>query len=282
MTAHNLPVLVGVDGSEASRLAVSWAADEAVRRIAPLRLVHCYGLPPFSYAEGVPPSGWTDALRSRSGQFLAAAEQQARHDRPSLAVTTEPVADTPVPALLELSTSARLVVLGSAGTGGCVGLLLGSTVSSVAAHAHCPVAVVRERPDGTVPAAGHVLLGVDGGPVGEAAIAFEEAALRGAPLGALHAWSDADDTQVFSTSRLAFDFEPLRDAEERVLAERLAGEVPRRARRARPGAGQAEAKAARAQPAGPAVVVGSRGRAVSAACSWVRPARRCCTTRRAR
>jgi len=47
--------------------------------------------------------------------------------------------------LVAASKSADLVVVGSRGRGGFVGLLLGSVAQQVASHAACPVVVVPSR-----------------------------------------------------------------------------------------------------------------------------------------
>lgn len=102
------------------------------------------------------------------------------------------------------------------------GLLLGSVAQSLAGQAGCPVVVVRGDAAGAVPTEGPVVVGVDGSPTGEAALAFayEAAADRSAPLVAVHAWMDAvvDPVMVPLLDR------ELMETEERVvLAERLAG-----------------------------------------------------------
>ncbi|GID98222.1 universal stress protein [Amorphoplanes digitatis] len=87
--------------------------------------------------------------------------------------------------LIRESATADLLVLGHRGRGGFAALLLGSVAIKVAAHAACPVLITRGPP----PAGGDVVVGVDGSAAGGAAIgfAFQEAALRGVGLRALHA-----------------------------------------------------------------------------------------------
>jgi nucleotide-binding universal stress UspA family protein len=89
------------------------------------------------------------------------------------------------------------VVVGNCGFEGFPGLLVGSVAVQVAAHARCPVIVVRPHvepapADGRQPeGAGSVVVGVDGSRLSETAIefAFAEAALRGVGVTAVHAWS---------------------------------------------------------------------------------------------
>jgi nucleotide-binding universal stress UspA family protein len=96
--------------------------------------------------------------------------------------------------------------------------LLGSVSSSAVHHAHCPVAVVHEVD--TADQSGPVLVGVDGSPASDKAIAlaFDEASRRGADLVALHAWSDV---AVFPI--LGMDWREYEAQGEEILAERLAG-----------------------------------------------------------
>lgn len=86
------------------------------------------------------------------------------------------------------------MVLGDRGLGGVTRLLVGSVAVALAAEGDCPVVVVRGEPAVAVESPLPVVLGVDGSPTSEAAIAFAfEAAARaerGAPLVALLSWRD--------------------------------------------------------------------------------------------
>jgi len=165
--------------------------------------------------------------------------------------------------LLAESTRAELVVLGDRGLGGFAGLLIGSVAVALAAHAACPVVVVRgAEPDRTTSRPEPVVVGVDGSPAGEAAVAFafEAAALRGVPLVAVHTWRDL---LVDATMAPLVDWDAVEADEREVLAERLAGwgekypdvEVRRLVTRDRPAHALVQ-ESGRAQ----LVVVGSRGR----------------------
>jgi nucleotide-binding universal stress UspA family protein len=125
--------------------------------------------------------------------------------------------------LIELSRDARMLVLGHTGRGGFAGMLVGSTASAVASHAHCPVAVIRDTT--SMPATGPVVVGLDGSPTSELAIAaaFDEASFRNVPLIAVHAWSDLTYDDVNGTARFPFAWKSLEDDELRLLGQRLAG-----------------------------------------------------------
>jgi nucleotide-binding universal stress UspA family protein len=140
---------------------------------------------------------------------------------PGVEVTQVRDRTAPIQLLLAESEHARTVVLGASGKGGFEGMLLGSVAVAVTAQGTSPVAVVRQAaaPDGPV------VVGVDGSPVSVAAVgaAFEEAAWRGAPLVAVHAWSDIEYINGLpSELSLLLDEAPKHD-HERVLAESLAG-----------------------------------------------------------
>jgi len=113
-----------------------------------------------------------------------------------------------------------MVVVGSRGMGAFGRAVLGSVSRGLVHHAHCPVAVVHadeaQAPDTTSP----ILLGIDGSPASEEAIAlaFDEASRRGVDLVALHAWSDVG---VFPI--IGMDWRQYEDEGHELLGERLAG-----------------------------------------------------------
>lgn len=221
-------VLVGVDGSPGSEIALRWAANFAAGRGRELRIVHGLDLVAASSVVGpyeviTPPL--IDSVRAHGAALIARAELIARGADPELRVSTLVTADTGGALLLEHSATAYAIVLGATGNTGTLGHL-GSTLLAVTAHAQGKVIVVRPDPksDNTVHTTGPVVVGIDGGPISEAAIeaAFVEAAERGADLVAVHVWSDWDTGRFagHDASVLLDDFE---EVEEAILAERLAG-----------------------------------------------------------
>jgi nucleotide-binding universal stress UspA family protein len=112
-----------------------------------------------------------------------------------------------------------MVVIGSHGVGTVAGLLLGSTALQVVAHTPVPAVVVRHvepviRQE--------IAVGVDGPPAGDAtlAFAFEEAALRGARLRAVHVWSDPG-TGLGGMTPLVYDPEQVAEEQTHRLNEVL-------------------------------------------------------------
>jgi nucleotide-binding universal stress UspA family protein len=127
----------------------------------------------------------------------------------------------PVPALVDLSKEAQLLVVGCRGYSALRRVQLGSVSTGAIHHARCPVAVIHdEAPSALNPQGRPVLVGIDGSPASELAtqIAFDEASWRGVDLIALHAWSDAEVTGVPSLEWSARD-----GVAEEILAELLAG-----------------------------------------------------------
>ncbi|MER6982120.1 universal stress protein, partial [Streptomyces carpinensis] len=161
-------VVVGVDGSTSSLAAVEVAAGEAQRRGAELRVVHAFSWPVRPMYAPLDPSPLNRVVHE--------AAQLARRMAPDVEVAEAVVTGNAVAVLEAESRVAGLVVVGARGTGGFIGMLLGSTAVSLAAHSQCPVMVVRGEPAGYGP----IVLAVDGSSAGEKAIAFAfaEAALR--------------------------------------------------------------------------------------------------------
>lgn len=187
----DLPLVVGVDGSEPSLRAVDWAADEAALRGVPLRVVHASLWE--QYERAVFPSDPGDSERLLSDVLAVAAAKRARRRVPGLKVTSEVVAEGPVPVLRRAAREACALVVGSRGRGGAAELLLGSVGLAVAGHADGPVIVVRgdhDNPAGTGMRGRRVVVGVPGEPAESEAVrfAFREAARRGVPLDAVRAW----------------------------------------------------------------------------------------------
>lgn len=170
------PVVVGVDTSPASLAAVDLAADEAMARVAPLVVV---------YAVGEAGGGAAEADR------LQVAMARTRAEHPGLAVSGELAGTDPVTALTARATGASLLVLGAHGRQAVPSAV--DVPWRVAAQVAVPLIVHRplDCPSST-PLPRPVLLGVSGtadsdGPV---EFAFAEAALRGAPLLAVHVWAE--------------------------------------------------------------------------------------------
>ena len=211
-------IVVGVDGSDAALDAVRWAAAEAAHRRAGLELVHAFDVAGLYADASVAPllDDVEAAMRDEARAVLDAARDVAAQAAPGVAVETREDAEAPSSVLREASGTASLVVLGSSGRGR-IGTALGSVVLAVASHAGCPVVVVRGSARDGAP----VLVGVDGGPLSDAALehAFAMASAHGAGLVALYAWHDGRSPAL----RAAGAFDRLRDDEERALAERLAG-----------------------------------------------------------
>ena len=220
--ASSLPIIVGVDGSPASRVAVDWAARDAALRGADLKLVHVLVPPAVMAFPDVPmPSGFMEWQEEEGRRLLDSAVKTVEEAGAQVEVSTDLVSGPAVPALADLSSSAQMIVVGCRGHGALARGLLGSISTGLAHHAHCPVAIIHdEDPLMPHPAMASVVVGVDGSPASESAvaIAFEQASFRGVDLLAVHAWSD---TGVFEFP--GADWSTLQAAGEQTLSERLAG-----------------------------------------------------------
>jgi nucleotide-binding universal stress UspA family protein len=184
-----LPLVVGVDGSESSLRAIDWAVDESARHGLPLRLVNASL---WQRYEGGTPSNTDERPADQviAQNILATAADRARRRGPDLTLSTDVLPEDTVSALLREGRNAFALVTGSRGRGGLAGLLLGSVSLAVAARAQCPVVVVRGDAAATASTHGRILLGVAETAAGSDAVrfAFREAEARGCILDAVRAW----------------------------------------------------------------------------------------------
>ncbi|WP_016881464.1 MULTISPECIES: universal stress protein [unclassified Rhodococcus (in: high G+C Gram-positive bacteria)] len=194
MSGHR-PIVVGIDGSPSSLQAVSWAAREAALRNTPLSLITTAFVPGmYGVPIGMPSSFFDDEERDGNDRLDRAA-QTARDavTGHTIEIVTTVCTGTPAGELLARSARASMLVVGANRRGIIERAVLGSVSSAVAAHARCPVAVIRGVPDRDInDIPGPVVVGVDGTQHSAPAIAmaFEEAALRQSELVAVHAWAD--------------------------------------------------------------------------------------------
>ncbi|MGE2815173.1 universal stress protein [Mycobacterium heidelbergense] len=216
-------ILVCVDGSAASHAATAWATREAILRQLPITVMHA--IPPVvvGWPVGQMYADMTE-WQQENGQHVI--DEARKTVSASVGGSTPPKMHTKIvyssvlPALIDASKEAWMIVVGSQGMGALGRLLLGSVTAGLIHHACCPVAVIHTddgaAPDSNAP----VLLGVDGSPASEPAteLAFDEASRRGVDLVALHAWSDVG---VFPM--LGMDWRDSETKGQEVLAERLAG-----------------------------------------------------------
>lgn len=137
------PVVVGIDGSEGSTSALEFAFEEASWTGADLIVVHARDVAAVNGAFDVTIAPEVDAEMEEARRLLAESVAGLREKYPDVRVSLEPVPLAPAKALVEAAAHASLLVVGTRGRGGFVGLLLGSVSQAVVAHAACSVAVVR-------------------------------------------------------------------------------------------------------------------------------------------
>jgi nucleotide-binding universal stress UspA family protein len=134
-------IVVGIDGSAASKEALLWAARQAELTHSSLEIVTTWDWPP-SYGWAIPfPDGFDPEKGVHAMVEKAASDAQAQH--PAIVIATRSLQGHPAPILVEASKGADLLVVGSRGHGEFVGMLIGSVGEYCATNAHCPVLIHR-------------------------------------------------------------------------------------------------------------------------------------------
>jgi nucleotide-binding universal stress UspA family protein len=139
----------------------------------------------------LPPS-FDDEIRTSARTMLSEVKSQVSAAFPMLTVETVAVRRTATEALEDASTRSLLTVLGSTGHGEFAATVLGSVALYLSAHARGPVVVVRGDQGAPARVDGPVLVCVDGSvdPEGLLPFAFDQAALHGRELIAVHSFSE--------------------------------------------------------------------------------------------
>ncbi|WP_062436654.1 universal stress protein [Herbidospora daliensis] len=174
-------IVVGVDGSAPSLAAVEYAARDAARRNAALRIIHVW--PPLTVGD----QEVHETERRHHEDVIAEAQRRAFDCAPDIEVSTQLIRGDVTDRLGREAMGADEVVIGSRGRGGFAGLILGSVGLALAGQTAGPLVVVRTSPRHTY---GRLVAGYDGSEESETALdfAFAEAQRREARLKLVYAW----------------------------------------------------------------------------------------------
>lgn len=174
--------LIGVDGSEQSKVALAWGLARATERGANVELLHVAD--DSFLSESV---AFLSEAQQASEQMLATEIEHARDIGFTGKITGTALVGHPIAEVEEASRRADLLILGAHSGSRLAGSFFGTRAVKAAATAHCPVAVIPQSEPR--PNAG-VVVGIDGSEASQVAIAYaaEEASFRGVPLVAVYAW----------------------------------------------------------------------------------------------
>lgn len=136
-------IVVGVDGSDASLEALRFGFEYADTVGGSVVAVHGRGMTAMNGPWDVDVAPAVAEEMESAQRLLAEAVAGLREDYPDVPLELQPMPLPAIRALADASLQASLIVVGTRGHGGFMGLLLGSVSSSVLQHAQCPVAVVR-------------------------------------------------------------------------------------------------------------------------------------------
>ena len=216
-------IVVGVDGSEASRHALEWATHQAAGEHRPLTLVSTISAvtPAWMDQAAENPREARIQLVSEGHALLAAARADVGGWAPDVEVHEHFELADAREVLLQLSPDAEMVVVGSRGRGPVRSLLLGSVGTALVRRAACPVVVHRPGKRGSVKHG--VVVGADALPESAAVLefAYRQASLHRLPLTVLHC--ALTNAGLAGPAYISSEPHVEIDDERRVLAEAMAG-----------------------------------------------------------
>ena len=136
-------IVVGVDGSPLAETALQYAIEEARIRHADLHVTYAYPVmaSPLTGSTG---KDYYEQVEAEAKEFM----QRIIAAAPSVdgvKVEWSAVPGNPSEVLIEASRGAALLVVGSRGVGGFMGLLMGAVSTQCVHYSHCPVLVIREE-----------------------------------------------------------------------------------------------------------------------------------------
>ncbi|WP_330474477.1 universal stress protein [Terrabacter sp. C0L_2] len=138
-------IVVGVDGSKQSRIALRWACADARAKGDMVVAVAVWHLYPLAPPERVGASPWwfTADPQEATEAYLGEVVDEVADDFPDVLIEQQVVSGHAAEELIHLSAAAEEVVLGATGSGGFAGMNLGSTSRAVLEHALSTVVLAR-------------------------------------------------------------------------------------------------------------------------------------------
>ncbi|KAA0235837.1 MAG: Universal stress protein [Acidimicrobiales bacterium] len=137
-------IVVGVDGSDESVLALRWALEEARIRDHDIDVVSVWRTPVYTGPSFDLNVSDLEAYEKAAARVAEHAIEEARtggEGQPAMNAVV--LHGHPGRCLLDHAEAKDMVVVGSRGLGGFSGLLLGSVSTYLVHHSKCPVVVVR-------------------------------------------------------------------------------------------------------------------------------------------
>lgn len=136
-------VVVGIDGSDSAKRAISFAAEEASAYGVPVHAVYAWMPPMTPGLEYLWSEDLVQSQRSAAEEAIAIGTAGLSGRFPDLEVQREIVQAPPVAALVQAGEGAQELIVGSRGRNSISRLLLGSVSHGVLQSLPCPVIVTR-------------------------------------------------------------------------------------------------------------------------------------------